>query len=139
MQSSRRGNTEPDARSLGLCLVFVEEVVIVPLESLHRYSLWAQRMPPVLGMQGSDGRRRRFHLTDEAMVGFCSSERLSSLIAIAAPFEVARSRYSNGQRSQRHRCATRCSLHGDLDGNGIASAPSTATAAPSTATRAKAS
>lgn len=50
MQVPGLGSTEPDARSLGLFLVFVQEVVIVSVESRHCCGLWAQGTPGVLGI-----------------------------------------------------------------------------------------
>ncbi len=49
----RLGGTELDSMPLRLSLVFVQEVVIMPVESRHWSGLWAQRTPAVLGMQGA--------------------------------------------------------------------------------------
>ena len=52
MKAPRLGGIEPGSRPLRLFLAFVQEVVIVSVESRHCFGLWAQRTPALLGMQG---------------------------------------------------------------------------------------
>jgi hypothetical protein len=51
MQPPRMGSPQPNQRSSRLSLAFVQEVVIVPVKSRHRYSLSAQRTAVTLAMQ----------------------------------------------------------------------------------------
>jgi hypothetical protein len=51
MQPSRLGGAEPNRCLSRPPLVFVQEVVIVPVKSRHRYSLSAQRTAATPAMQ----------------------------------------------------------------------------------------
>src|SRR5580704_13739971 len=51
MQAPRLGSAEPNRRFSRPPLVFVQEVVIVPVKSRHRYSLSAQRTAATPAMQ----------------------------------------------------------------------------------------
>jgi hypothetical protein len=53
MQPSRMGSPQPNQRSSRLSLAFVQEVVIVPVKSRHRYGLSAQRTAATLAMQAT--------------------------------------------------------------------------------------